>query len=113
MSPAGSTSMPRSVLSTTVPEGLAASEEAIWIQLIPPFGEEKICLFWVSEPLSATEVQATSSCLAFTAPSSACDGWPSGWGGPTVHEETSAPARGQAALPSTGPAYSVPPGASR
>src|SRR5271165_2656943 len=118
MSPAGSTSMPRSVPSTTVSEGLAASEEAmpavgavaIWIQLIPLFGEEKICLFWVSEPLSATEVQATSSSLAFTAPSSACDGWPSGWGSPTVHEETSAPARGQAALPSVSPVVAGPTG---
>ena len=35
------------------------------------------------------------------------------WACPTVHEETSAPTRGQAALPSTGPAYSVPFGASR
>ena len=70
-------------------------------------------MFWVTEPLPPADVQATSSSLAFTAPSSACHGWPSSWAGPTVHEETSAPTRGQAALPSTGPAYSVPPGASR
>ena len=113
--------MPRSVPSTTVSDGLAASEEAIPAagaratssQLIPPFGEEKICLSWVSEPLSPADVQATSSSVAFTTPSSACDGWPSGWAGPTAHEETSAPTRSHAALPSTGPAYSAPPGASR
>ena len=69
---------------------------------------------WLSEPLPATDVQATSSSLAFTAPSSACDGWPSGWAGPTVHEETSAPARRQAAVPPlTCPVYSEPSGASR
>ena len=70
-------------------------------------------MFWVTEPLMSADVQATSSSLAFAAPSSACHGWPSGWAGPTVHEEISAPTRGQAALPSTGPAYSVPSGASR
>ncbi len=75
-------------------------------------------MFCVAAPLAPADVQATSNSLAFTslaftAPSSARQGWPSSWAGPTVHEEISAPTRGQAALPSTGPAYSVPSGASR
>ena len=70
--------------SITLSDGLAAREEAIpaagavpsGSQLIPPLGEDRIRFFWFPLPLS--EVHATISSSAFTAPSSAPEGWPSG-----------------------------------
>src|SRR5262249_47577431 len=73
-------------------------------------------LCWVETdglaPLLA-ETQARMRLLAFTAPSSAPVGWPSAWADPTGQEESSELTCVHGPLPSTGPAYSAPRGASR
>jgi len=63
-------------------------------------------------PLLA-ETQASRRSLAFTAPSSAPGRLPVPRAGPTGHEATSELTRVHGPLPSTGPEYSAPPGASR
>jgi hypothetical protein len=106
-------------------DGLAATEVAMpqapwrWIQ--PPrrsarrsaaVGRREHLL----EPLgsgSADDAQARTSSLAFTAPSSAPAGCPSACGCPTGHAEVIEFTSCQGPLPSTGPAYSIPLGASR
>src|SRR6516225_11278681 len=59
------------------------------------------------------EAQARTRSRAFTAPSSAPVGRPSVRAGPTGHEATSELTCVHGPLPSTGPAYSAPSGASR
>ena len=63
-------------------------------------------------PLLA-ETQARMRLLAFTAPSRAPVGCPSARAGPTGHEATSDLTRVHGPVPSTGPEYSDPSGASR
>ena len=63
-------------------------------------------------PLLA-ETQARMRLLAFTAPSRAPVGCPSARAGPTGHEATSDLTRVHGPVPSTGPEYSAPSGASR
>src|SRR5580704_5370184 len=124
MSPWGRRSMPRSVPRITLSDGLAASESAfpadgafaIGSQLTPPLGEEKISFcsagtVGLPELLGARQARIRS--LAFTAPSSAPVGWLYALAGPAPQAAGSEPTRGQDPLPSTGPAYSAPSGASR
>src|SRR6516225_5851583 len=118
--PAGSTSMPRFVPSTTVPAGLAASEVAspaagataagpavtgsIRCQLDPPSADAKIS-FFCSPPRAGADRQADTRFVAFAAASSAPAGCPSGCAVPTAQGIRDTGRHG--ALPSTGPAYSV------
>src|SRR5579859_3998469 len=116
--------MPWSVASTTVSALLAATAvatpcagaTAIMCQLAPPSAEVKISFFCVP-PTTRFGVQARIRCSALSAPSSAPAGWPSACARPTVPAHAIRPTACQAAMPSTrpctGPAYSVPSGASR
>src|ERR1700735_1547886 len=125
--------MPWFVPSTTVTDGLAATEVAmpavgavaICIQLAPPFSDEKTSFRCPAEapepgeppeppePPEPLDAQVRISSFAFTAPNSAPAGCPSAWAVPTGHAEVIEFTSVHGPLPLTGPAYSARLGASR